>query len=67
MITLKMIKIKKKLKYKIYSLKQRIKVLIKKRRIKRKRKIRKNKVNQIKSKAMIKVKARIKVKQSKNK
>lgn len=62
MITLKMIKIKKKLKYKIYSLKQRIKVLIKKRRIKRKRKIRKNKVNQIKSKVMIKVKARTKVK-----
>lgn len=62
MITLKMIKIKKKLKYKIYSLKQRIKVLIKKRRIKRKRKIRKNKVNQIKSKTMIKVKARTKVK-----
>ena len=62
MITLKMIKIKKKLKYKIYSLKQRIKALIKKRRIKRKRKIRKNKVNQIKSKTMIKVKARTKVK-----
>ena len=42
--------------YKTYSQKQRIKVMIKKRRIKRKRKIRKNKVKQIKSKTMIKVK-----------
>ena len=43
-------------KYKTYSKRQKIKVMIKKRRIKRKRKIRKNKVKQIKSITMINVK-----------